>query len=97
MRASLSGVPAPVTSAPEVPGVGEQFSPGLSVLGGPDVAGGDLLALPDVEPSPDLHPAVLGKVLAGRVTPVSVARSGCRLQCCSVPYMQEWLRKACRG
>ena len=54
---------------PEVPGVGQELPPALGVLGGPDVAGGDLLPSRDVEPCLDFHPPILRVVLADCVAP----------------------------
>ena len=69
---SLRVVPTPGTVAPEVPGVSQQLSPGLGVLGRSEVTRGDLLSSRDVEPRLDLDQALLGEVLTDRVTPRNI-------------------------
>ena len=66
---SLGVVLTAGTVAPEVPGVCQELPPGLRVLGGPQVARGDLLSCRDGEPRPDLDQALLWVVLTDRVTP----------------------------
>ena len=62
-------MPASVTAAPEVPGVLEELSPALSVLGGSDVAGGDLFSSSDLESCFDFHFLILRIVLTCCVAP----------------------------
>ena len=52
-----------------MPGVGQQLAPGLGVLGGPEVGGGDLLPRGNVPPGVDLHPPLSGVVTAHSVAP----------------------------
>ena len=82
--------------APEVPGVCQELPPGLRVLGGPQVARGDLLSGRDGEPRPDLDQALLWVVLTDRVTPRNTTIE-VYLSLLASPYMQEWLRRACMG
>ena len=65
-------MPASVTAAPEVPGVLEELSPALSVLGGSDVAGGDLFSSSDLESCLDFHFLILRIVLTCCVAPYNL-------------------------
>ena len=91
---SLRVVPTPGTVAPEVPGVSQQLSPGLGVLGRSEVTRGDLLSSKDLEPRLDLDQALLGEVLTDRVTPRNIilqSLSLSRIDCLHAGMVEESL------
>ena len=70
----------PPAQLPEVPGVSQELSPGLSVLCWSHVTRGDLLPCWDVEPRLDLDQSLLRIVLTDRVTPRNIILSLSPLQ-----------------